>query len=861
MIEVDDNVSTPDEPVLEVTNSHLPQVSIVMAVHNDEEFVARSVESALLQSEKDIEVIVVDDASTDETVTVVERYAEDPRLKLIRLDSNRSAYQARRAGIDAARAPFVLFLDGDDELVPTAAETTLTKARQEAADVVGFGVEMVMPPGQGTPRFERSLQPKHAELHGDEIISKLFPVGHPAQGHLWKYLFRTSLLRHAYHDANDSVSFYRANDIPVSFLALAAAQRYVSTTKRLYRYYFRRGTSGQSIDSVEDFLFYLKAMDSFESIHDGVPEHAQRSYRSARRSMIGNLVRDCLERTIGPLQVECFDLLTSRVGEIDVILAAADFCREALPMLIERFDNLLVPTDRTAQSTVVTTSHLKTGGLQGVLAAQVHYMATSGINVTVALHQSDVIDHPILPDAAVAEIDGNSWAEKIQSLLEICIEVEADVVIDHHILYNEYWPFYALAAKTAGIGTIGWLHNFALRPIFNGSSRLSFLIANISVLETLVVLSPTDAAFWTLNGAENVVYLPNPPSPLLLERGVEPAEKSLGSSRIELVWWGRLQQSTKQVADLLEVAQHLQLLGVEYHLSIIGPDGPDLTRSELERKAARAGISHSVDVVGPLYGADLTSTIQRADVCLMTSAIEGYPLTLVEAQAAGLPVVMYEMPWLAYLAGNAGIKTVPQKDVREMAAEIANFVENPRVYARASADAVERARQVLDLDFGQLYRDLIEQRLSNEFMPEPSLEAYATLVRLSVEYSERTARRLNRVTSEVDSLKKKIASVPFQPPRSEIQLPGIENFQQYRKKRGSLMRRVLAKVLPSTWRQANFIAERSAKWNQSAITSLARQQQELTRTVRSLQDAVKASNAGDQEVERLLRQVIEAKNS
>ncbi|RAG66315.1 glycosyl transferase family 2, partial [Burkholderia multivorans] len=105
--------------------------------------------------------------------------------------------------------------------------------------------------------------------------------------------------------------------------------------------------------------------------------------------------------------------------------------------------------------------------------------------------------HPILPDAEVAEIDGNSWAEKIQSLLEICIEAEADVVIDHHILYNEYWPFYALAAKNAGIGTVGWLHNFALRPIFNGSSRLSFLIANISVLETLVVLSPTDAAFWT----------------------------------------------------------------------------------------------------------------------------------------------------------------------------------------------------------------------------------------------------------------------------------------------------------------------------------------------------------------------------
>src|SRR5699024_3062483 len=164
-----------------------------------------------------------------------------------------------------------------------------------SADVVGFGVEMVMPPGQGTPRFERSLQPKHAELIGEQIVSALFPTGQPAQGHLWKYMFSTSLLRQAYEGADDSRTFYRANDIPVSFLALAVARKYVSTTNRLYRYFFRRGTSGQSIRSVEDFKFYLQAIDSLESIEEKVPAHAQASYRSARRSLISNLVRDCLE--------------------------------------------------------------------------------------------------------------------------------------------------------------------------------------------------------------------------------------------------------------------------------------------------------------------------------------------------------------------------------------------------------------------------------------------------------------------------------------------------------------------------------------------------------------------------------------
>lgn len=830
-----------------------PLVSIVLAVFNDEEFVGRAIESALMQSEPRIEVICVDDASTDATSSVVESYLTDPRLRLIRLPSNRSAYQARRHGIVEAKAPYVLFLDGDDEIAQTAVEVTLQRATTSGADVVGFGVQMVMPEGQGTPRFERSLQPKHSELHGEQIVSALFPPGQPAQGHLWKYLFSTSLLELAYEEANDSHSFYRANDIPVSFLALSAATKYVSTNQRLYRYYFRRGTSGQAVGTLDDFKFYLQAIDSIDSISDRVPSHARAPFQSARRSLISNLVRDCLERTAGRLQEECFDLLTDRAGTLDVILAAADFCREALPMLVDRLSYLEVPLVREAGSVVVTTSHLKTGGLQGVVAAQVEHLVSEGISVTVALHQTTEVEHPISPQAHNANIVGNSWAEKILCLLKICSDAEADGIIDHHLLYNEYWPFYVLAAKSVGIGTIGWVHNFALRPVFNGSTRLSFLIANLPTLETTVVLSPTDVAFWSMNGVDNAVYLPNPASSSLSKRAAASQPKELRREPIELVWWGRLQQSTKQVAELLKVAQHLKSQEAAFHLSIIGPDGPDLTRGDLLRQSQSMGVAESVDIVGPLYGEELAAALHRADVCLMTSAIEGFPLTLVEGQALGLPVVMYELPWLAYADSNEGVLTVPQMDAKGMAATIASFVEDPQSFAAASIASINAAKQVLDTDFGELYRQLIEKRLDAAYSYPPTPKDCQLLLKLSVEYSERTARTLARSKTETESLKKKISAAQFTSPSSVIEVPGIENFQQYRKAPSSPLRKLLAKILPSTWKQANFIAERNAKWNHTALKSIARQQQEIARSLNGLQQATKESAARTAAMERYLR--------
>lgn len=98
-----------------------PLVSVVLATYNRSGFLPRAIGSALGQTLGDLEVIVVDDGSTDDTPAVLDGFGDD-RLRPIRLPVNRGACAACNAGIGAARAEVLLFLDSDDALRPRCAE-------------------------------------------------------------------------------------------------------------------------------------------------------------------------------------------------------------------------------------------------------------------------------------------------------------------------------------------------------------------------------------------------------------------------------------------------------------------------------------------------------------------------------------------------------------------------------------------------------------------------------------------------------------------------------------------------------------------------------------------------------------------
>ncbi|HEX5132126.1 MAG TPA: glycosyltransferase family 2 protein [Candidatus Krumholzibacteria bacterium] len=90
-----------------------PQISVVLPTHNRARLLPRAIASVLAQTFGDLELIVVDDASTDETPSLVAGL-RDPRVRPLRLERQAGASAARNAGIDAARAPLIAFMDSDD---------------------------------------------------------------------------------------------------------------------------------------------------------------------------------------------------------------------------------------------------------------------------------------------------------------------------------------------------------------------------------------------------------------------------------------------------------------------------------------------------------------------------------------------------------------------------------------------------------------------------------------------------------------------------------------------------------------------------------------------------------------------------
>jgi succinoglycan biosynthesis protein ExoO len=109
-----------------------PRVSVIVPVHNGAEFIHIALNSALAQTEQDLEVIVVDDASTDATCAVVEQYCQrDPRIRLIRSESQGGPARARNIGFDAASGEWLAILDADDWYTEDRLRCLLAEAELE----------------------------------------------------------------------------------------------------------------------------------------------------------------------------------------------------------------------------------------------------------------------------------------------------------------------------------------------------------------------------------------------------------------------------------------------------------------------------------------------------------------------------------------------------------------------------------------------------------------------------------------------------------------------------------------------------------------------------------------------------------
>jgi hypothetical protein len=150
---------------------------------------------------------------------------------------------------------------------------------------------------------------------------------------------------------------------------------------------------------------------------------------------------------------------------------------------------------------------------------------------------------------------------------------------------------------------------------------------------------------------------------------------------------------------------------------------------------------------------ELLSTLSDAHMLVMTSSIEGSPLTIIEAQALGLPVTMYDLPWVDTLRGNRGVLTTPPGDPRALAEGIRDIASDENLYTSMSRAGREYASAVAAVDTGRLVADLINGDLSVDHSPEPTLADARLIIEWMSRFSDRNLRsnrRMRAILNERD---------------------------------------------------------------------------------------------------------------
>ncbi|WP_416353522.1 glycosyltransferase family 2 protein [Agrilactobacillus fermenti] len=213
-----------------------PLLTVIVPVHNVHQYLDRSLESIVAQTYQNIEIIIVDDCSTDDTGKMADAWAKrDQRITVLHLAENRGISGARNVGLARARGQFVTFADGDDWLEPDICQFYVDKMQQYRLDFVACGY--YVNPGNTT----WSGKAKDTFVKKRPLLRLVRKMHSPIRGYTWNKCYRLDVIRQYDLKFDEQITLMEDQIFNVAYVLHTS--RYLYNITPLYHYFQRPGSS------------------------------------------------------------------------------------------------------------------------------------------------------------------------------------------------------------------------------------------------------------------------------------------------------------------------------------------------------------------------------------------------------------------------------------------------------------------------------------------------------------------------------------------------------------------------------------------------------------------------------------------
>ena len=243
----------------------MPKVSIIIPAYNAEKTLAACLDSALTQTLRDIEVICINDGSTDRTLEIIMAYMrKDSRLRGMSFNYSGGTVFARTMGIQDATGDYIMHLDADDLLLPSACESAVRLITEKNVDILQFGTRLETTLEMTQAEKEGFVRVRELDLRGKDILSACF-VRRLVPYMQWNKIYRATLLKNAVADM-PNVHLHRSEDMYMAFFYYYFAESFCSVTDGpFYTHKFKGNFLGKFI-SFKMFQYHCQVMDAFPLI-------------------------------------------------------------------------------------------------------------------------------------------------------------------------------------------------------------------------------------------------------------------------------------------------------------------------------------------------------------------------------------------------------------------------------------------------------------------------------------------------------------------------------------------------------------------------------------------------------------------